>query len=79
MPSLCSGAPASALAPFPIRTRMKKAYSPPTLTAHGSIERITAVFGAPSQHDVLRAGGTVIATGDGSVNACIEVDGVCIA
>ena len=58
---------------------MKKAYHPPALAVHGSVETMTALLGEPSQHDVLRAGSTVITTGHGSINVCVEVDGACIA
>lgn len=63
--------------PYPLRP-MKKSYAAPALQAHGTVEQLTAIFGSPVQQDVLRAGGTVVATGTGSINACAEVGGTCI-
>ena len=58
---------------------MKKTYSTPELTVHGSLVNITGVFGGPSPQDVLvDPNGNVVLEGDQSIDACAEIDGECI-
>ena len=58
---------------------MRKAYSPPELSVHGSLVKITGIFGGPSPQDVLvDPSGNVVLEGDQSIDACAEVDGDCI-
>ena len=58
---------------------MKKAYTPPEFTAHGSLVKITGIFGGPSPQDVLvDPNGNVVLEGDQSIDACAEVAGNCI-
>lgn len=58
---------------------MKKTYSTPELTSHGSLVKITGIFGGPSSQDVLvDPNGNVVLEGDQSIDACAEVSGSCI-
>ena len=58
---------------------MKKTYMSPEFTKHGSLEKITGIFGGPSSQDVLvDPNGNVVLEGDQSIDACAEVAGDCI-
>ena len=59
---------------------MKKTYSAPALNVFGSVETLTAFEGDRTQRDVLvNSRGGIIATGLGSIDACTETSGECIA
>jgi hypothetical protein len=50
---------------------MKKQYSTPDLQIHGSVHRITEMFGSQQVQDVfVNPAGQVIETGTGSIDAC---------
>lgn len=58
---------------------MKKTYSTPELTVHGTLVKITGIFGGPSPQDVLvDPSGNVVLEGDQSIDACAERQGNCI-
>ena len=58
---------------------MRKSYRAPSLSTHGTVEQITAVFGNMATRDVLRnANGDVVQSGVLSINACAEQSGRCI-
>ena len=51
---------------------MKKKYTKPTLTTHGTVESITQILGNKSDKDFLFFNGNVVATDDDSVDFNLE-------
>ncbi len=50
---------------------MKKSYETPQMTAYGSVDRLTGVFGNPSTGDVqFDLSGDVVESGSQSVDSC---------
>lgn len=59
---------------------MKKVYTTPALNVFGSVETLTAIEGISRAGDVLiNSSGAVIQRGNGSIDACTQVGGDCIA
>ncbi len=54
---------------------MKQPYTTPTLTAYGSVEHLTGIFGNPSTNDVqFDLSGDVTHEGTGSTDECPTQD-----
>ena len=61
-------------------TQFMKIYTTPSLNVFGSVETLTAFEGDRTQRDVLvNSRGATIATGLGSIDACTETSGNCLA
>jgi hypothetical protein len=54
---------------------MKKNYSAPQITVHGSVEEITQAFGPSPQKDTVYIGGS---NAQGPISATGSVDGVIV-
>ena len=57
-----------------------KVYNTPALQVHGAVEALTAFEGDATQSDVLvNSRGEAILSGAGSIDACTERNGQCLA
>lgn len=57
---------------------MKQEWGSPSFVKHGSFSELTQLFGNAGSDVLVGPGGNVVSTGDNSIDACAQINGVCI-